>query len=209
MTQNQTRSKHLSFLLLLTLTILVNQSNQKQQYSKKVHVENPVTLSAGEAFIKVGNELTFHLWDGFLKGIYEKDSMPRNQCFGQKSIEHLYTMIPVFMSYSKDEFYLNLSNFVRNIVELVQEIKSHCHLSTLIRDFREYCESDESNCSSKMAMSRLLMYFSQLSNLMNDILTIPSQFGLYSFYLDEYAIIREMGNKFGEILRTITGFELQ
>ncbi|CDW89389.1 UNKNOWN [Stylonychia lemnae] len=194
-------------VVILCLLALVNsQQSISTQTNEIVHVERPVKNSAGQTFIKVFNELAFHVWDGFQNGFYQMNDHKRGKCFGPAGVEHLNNLLSVFGTSGKTEFYSNLSRFVRHFVYFLKDVSRNCQFQRIKNDLEEFCVERE-RCSSRDIMTNLLVGFPRISKLVDEILNSSSGLGLFTFYVDEFAIASSVGNKVGEIIRVVFDFD--
>ena len=56
-------------------------------------------------------------------------------------------------------------------------------------------------------MTNILIGFPKIASLVDQLLNSSQGLGLFTFYVDEYAIVRNIGTKIGEIVRVIFDFD--
>jgi len=168
----------------------------------KTQFLNPTT-SIGETYLKILNELSFNVWNGFLEGFYSQDvHMKRLDCFGENAMNHLKSTLLLTESTTKQSFFFNLAKVVRNLVYLGVDIRDNCQVNSFLENVIEFCEE---HCDGKKMMTRLTMNFSTLSKIYQEILNILYDTDPLSMS-DEYALMQDLGNKVGEFARVASGY---
>jgi hypothetical protein len=84
----------------------------------------------GETYLKIVNELSYNIWQGFLEGFYSEEShLRREKCFGEKTFENLKSALILTETTNKHSFFMNLAKVIRNMVDLALDVRENCKVT--------------------------------------------------------------------------------
>ncbi len=92
---------------------------------------------------------------------------------------------------------------VQNLVKFTLDTRKNCQLSEFLEDIFTFCQE---NCEGRRLMTRVTAHFSKLSSIYNEIITILYETDPDAM-IEEYRLASELGEKAGEFMRIMLGFE--
>lgn len=116
------------YLLLITSLAITVRSDQQffRDTLQRTTFLQPQT-SLGPTLIKILNEFSFNIWQGFLEGFKQEEAhLQRDSCFGSYALQRMQSILKLTESATKELFFQNLAQVVRDVVLLVVDVKDNC-----------------------------------------------------------------------------------
>ena len=151
-----------SVLLMANLTLtragldqitdqILDEQKIREKLGAMIYIGEPF-LSKSKTFTDLFYDLlgvfSFHIWDGFLAGLYSDSQLseqsqilngddepvglskflPHHTCLGNRSLQHLKKSVLLTETTTKEVFFMHLAQLIREIGALVADVRENCHL---------------------------------------------------------------------------------